>query len=345
MGILDWLFGPWKRGSSGLFNQANQHWQVMRQAVLSGSDRLAQGELLEVVRLCQESIQANPQKEGDAYVLLTNSLLRGSDVYDAADEELLLRYAAASIYSWWYLPHKEPPITRHYDFGLRWYQEVLEKLGRSGSADSEATMAEYGALYGTLITSPSGFENIKAALENLWRPGRDKPEVIAEILYSHWNNALHGDGSAGRADFRSIDLSGEDLSKAKLVEMYRNGLGDGRIQPKVVPPEISRILVGELIGANFAGANLSGANFSETSLSNADFTGANLSGANLKKADLKMAEFGDTDLTGADLAEANLKAADLKTAAGLTQDQIKSAILDEFTHLPDYLQAPSDVDA
>ena len=337
MGILDWLWLPWKRGSSGLFNQANQHWQVMRQAVLTGNERLAQGELLAVVRLCQESIQVNPKKEGDAYVLLTNALLRGSDVYEDANEELLLKYAAACIPSWWCLPHKESPITRHDELGLRWYQEVLEKLVKSGSAESEASMAEYGALYRTLITSPSGFENIKAALENLWRPGRDKREVIAEILYSHWNNALHGDEGGERADFRAIDLSGEDLSKAKLVEMYRNGLGDGKIQREVFPPEIWRILMGSLSGANFAGANLSEANFSETSLSNADLTGANLSGANLRKANLRMAELGGADLTGADLAEANLKAAYLKNAIGLTQDQIKSAILDEFTHLPDYL--------
>ena len=93
MGIFDWLFGPWKRGSSGLFNQANQHWQMMKQALLSGHEWQAQLELLEVVRLCQEAIQASPQKEGDAYVLLANALLRGNQIYDDADENLLVKYA------------------------------------------------------------------------------------------------------------------------------------------------------------------------------------------------------------------------------------------------------------
>ncbi len=164
MGILDWLFGPWNRGSSGLYNKANQHWEFMKQALLSGDDRQAQIELLEVVRLCQESIQANPQKQGDAYVLLANALLRGSDLYQDADEPLLIKYAAACIHSWWTLPYNRSPITRHYDLGLRWYQKVSQKLQTFGSQNLEASMSEYGSLYGSLVTSPSGFQNIRAAL-------------------------------------------------------------------------------------------------------------------------------------------------------------------------------------
>ena len=51
------------------------------------------------MRLCQEAISANPRKEGDAYVLLTNMLLRVEHVYPSADQAILFKYAAACIYT------------------------------------------------------------------------------------------------------------------------------------------------------------------------------------------------------------------------------------------------------
>lgn len=191
MGILDRLFGPAKKGSSGLFNQANGQWQVLKDALLRDDDARAQAALLEVVRLCQEAIAADPQKEGNAYVLLTNALLRGGQVYQNANEELLTKYAAACIYSWWTLPHKGWPITskNNYEIGTRWYQEAVERLG--GSATAESTMAQYGGLYGELITSPAGFEDVRTALKN------DSPDVVThevdvETLTETVKNAVAG---------------------------------------------------------------------------------------------------------------------------------------------------------
>jgi hypothetical protein len=166
MGILDKLFGPAKKGTSGLFNEANHHWQVMKEALLRGHDAKAQSALLEVVRLCQMAIVADPQKEGNSYVLLTNALLQASQIFPTADEELLIRYAAACIQTWWILPHKGWPITtkNNYEIGERWYQEVLHRLELAGSTNPASTVAEYAELYGKLVAQPSGFESIKAAL-------------------------------------------------------------------------------------------------------------------------------------------------------------------------------------
>ena len=117
-----------------------------------------------VVRLCQASIETSPRKQGDSYVLLTNALLRGGDVFGTADEHLSLRLSAAAIQRWWSLPHNKLPITRHYDLGLRWYNEVLDKLRNSGSANPEATMIEYESIYGARITTTSGYEEVADAL-------------------------------------------------------------------------------------------------------------------------------------------------------------------------------------
>ena len=191
MGILDRLFGPTKKGSGGLFNQANYHWQMMKEALLKGDGNKAELALLEVVRLCQQASATDPQKEGNAYVLLTNAFLRGGQVYRNANEELLTKYAAACIYCWWTLPHKGWPITSKstYEIGTRWYREVLQRLGESAIAES--TMAQYGGLYGKLITSPSGFEDARTALEN------DSPDVVThevdvELLTTTVKNVVVG---------------------------------------------------------------------------------------------------------------------------------------------------------
>lgn len=339
MGILDWLFGPWKWGSSRLFNEANQHWQMMKQGLLTGDERTGQRELLEVVRLCQESIQANPQKEGDAYVLLTNTLLRGSTVYDHANKDLLLKYAAACIYSWWTLPYKKPPITSHYDLGLRWYEEVLEELRNSGIKTPEATIAEYGTLHGSLVTPTAGFNDVKTALQGLRQPDQDRQEAINDILFSHWNNTLYGDEAGSQADFSGVDLVGVDLSKDKLIEVYREGLGNGQNRFKELAPEVWRIVMGNLSGSNFSNANLGHAILRESVFSNASFHGANLSSADLSGADLEYAFLEGANFTGANLTNTDLKRADLTDAIGLTQEQVESAAVDQWTDLPDYLPA------
>ncbi len=187
MGILEKLFGPAKKSSSGLFNQATDSWQVMKQALLRNDAAEAQSALLEVVRLCQEAVSADPHKEGNAYVLLTNALLRASQVYPEADEELLTSYAAACIHTWWTLPHKNWPTTSktNQEIGIRWYQEIQQELRNAGSVNPQAAMVEYATLYGTLLTSPAGFETFKGTLEGF------RGRLQAEI--AHWSREAQRD--------------------------------------------------------------------------------------------------------------------------------------------------------
>jgi uncharacterized protein YjbI with pentapeptide repeats len=80
--------------------------------------------------------------------------------------------------------------------------------------------------------------------------------------------------------------------------------------------------------ADFSSANLQRANLERAILENADLSGADLRGAILRGADLSLANLQKTDLRGVDLT----------ASKGLTLAQINSAITDNSTQLPGYLQ-------
>jgi uncharacterized protein YjbI with pentapeptide repeats len=107
------------------------------------------------------------------------------------------------------------------------------------------------------------------------------------------------------ADLRNAHLEGADLWQAHLERA-------------------------ELIVANLKGANLHGANLEKANLKGADLEGADLEGANLEGADLTYAWniLGDFTLVGTNLIGVK----------GLTEKQIRQAIIDENTRLPDYLK-------
>ncbi len=124
------------------------------------------------------------------------------------------------------------------------------------------------------------------------------PEEQTAFLKAH-KKSLESDGKAGKR----ADLTGANLLKAWLPE------------------------------ANLQGSSLQRANLHEANLQGANLQGANLQGANLREANLRRA-----DLWGADLRGAKLRGAKLTEVVGLTQEQIKSAITDEKTKLPEGLR-------
>lgn len=78
--------------------------------------------------------------------------------------------------------------------------------------------------------------------------------------------------------------------------------------------------------------DISGAFIRRTDLSNANLARANLSGADCTGVSFRGANFKDAKLDGTILV-----GADLTGAKNLTVDQVRSAIFDESTILPDYL--------
>jgi uncharacterized protein YjbI with pentapeptide repeats len=100
------------------------------------------------------------------------------------------------------------------------------------------------------------------------------------------------------------------------------------------------------------GLNLSKINLSNAYLPRADFRKSDLSQTNFENADLRYSQLNNTNLSeaslnGANLSRANLhkafiqgadlRGARLDIAIGLTCKQIKSAVIDEKTQLPDYI--------
>ncbi len=169
MGILDRLRRPSTSGSTGLFNQANQHWKLHQEAVLAGDEAKNLREILEVVRYCQQAIAAD-RRESSAYVLLTNALLVARlDRPDDQATDPLRKYAAAVIHKWWATAPKEYPWIKSdaYAHGVQFYDQLIEEVQRAegcSSQEAKAKMADYGAEYGDLITYPSSYESVRGAV-------------------------------------------------------------------------------------------------------------------------------------------------------------------------------------
>ena len=68
-----------------------------------------------------------------------------------------------------------------------------------------------------------------------------------------------------------------------------------------------------------------------------DLSGASLRGANMTRVDAANAVFRGADFEGALLDGANLRGADLTGAKNLTLAQLSSAIIDDRTALPAYI--------
>jgi hypothetical protein len=96
-----------------------------------------------------------------------------------------------------------------------------------------------------------------------------------------------------------------------------------------------------LEGAFLIEAHLQGAVLREARLEGADLLRANLEGAYLVNARLERANLAEARLEGAILKGAHLEGAILTGAAGLTLDQIESAVTDEKTRLPTYFRPPA----
>jgi uncharacterized protein YjbI with pentapeptide repeats len=93
---------------------------------------------------------------------------------------------------------------------------------------------------------------------------------------------------------------------------------------------------------DFSGANLSMATLLEADLSEANLERVNLKSANLIRtklnfANLYGAKLNFANLYKSDLSNTILKGADLSGAANVICEQIKPAIIDESTRLPDYI--------
>lgn len=182
------------------------------------------------------------------------------------------------------------------------------------------------------------------------------------------------------ANLRGANLSNASLRAANLSDanLYKANLQQATLKlanlsnAKLFLANLQQAKFGKanlhctgLIGANLQGANLNGANLSranlnaaklqqaevlfanlsDASLTEANLQGANLMGANLQRASFYEANLSDANLMGANLSSANLcdvklDGAILTGAKNLDPHQIRAALGDRTTRLPDNVEVP-----
>ncbi|HYW20442.1 MAG TPA: pentapeptide repeat-containing protein [Nodularia sp. (in: cyanobacteria)] len=192
----------------------------------------------------------------------------------------------------------------------------------------------------------------------------------ANLCWANLNNAnlcganLRGANLLG-ASLRAANLSGANLYKANLQQAtlkVANLSGAKLFLANLQWAKLGKanLQFAGLIGANLQGANLNGANLNganlnaaklqqteiifadltETSFAEADLDRANLMGSDLNKASLYQANLMGANLMGANLCDVKLEGAILTGAKNVQLQQIRMALGDRTTRLPDYLEAP-----
>ncbi|MEH1836817.1 MAG: pentapeptide repeat-containing protein [Nostoc sp.] len=159
-----------------------------------------------------------------------------------------------------------------------------------------------------------------------------------------------------KANLQQATLKVANLSGAKLFLANLQGAKLGKANLHMTGLIGANLCWANLNGANLSGANLNAAklhqtevyfaNLSEASLTEADLHQANLIGANLHRATFYQANLTQANLMGANFSQANLSDVKLEGtiltgAKNLELQQIRKALGDRTTRLPDYIEAPT----
>ena len=166
----------WKKfgqaqSANKLFNQASDHWRRRQQFLLQKDEANAEQSCLEVIRLCQLSIQSD-EKMGDAYVLLSNALsvaaAHSPGSSDLERYDFLQSRAAAIIHYWYCLPHRGYPITKNAAHGERLWEILVDEVRRDRSLPSKdatvALMESYRDSLATETISANSFDKVGAVV-------------------------------------------------------------------------------------------------------------------------------------------------------------------------------------
>lgn len=361
---------------AGLFRRA--HRKCQEECALGMASLMRSGRFREAAEIAEKTITLDPTLTWLASGLLSNVYFtamcnsKEAEVRDAPSRarstfrglEEQLRSMNPSLYR--YIYEEEEPSKDELEYTSQMHSCTLDTLGcsyalarekaerhtravlaiaKSGSPDYLGARERYQTI--GMMDEMYGVEGGKRDCALSEQTIQDIPEQsseVLEVLYSHWRYYLQGGEYGQIADFSYADLSGVDFSRSALEDHYDQGVRLGKLNLNVdLVREVMNMIRGDLGESNFTGANLCGANFDRTNLYGAVLAGANLTGANLTDTNfgigsLAYAELVGANLTGARLGHTSLEAANLADASGLTQDQIESANIDEFTRLPDYLR-------
>lgn len=143
-------------------------------------------------------------------------------------------------------------------------------------------------------------------------------------------HAVHGSAEMEHADLTRAELSSATWPHARLA---------GAI---LMEATLSHCILtdADLTEADLTRADAAGACLGNAAMFGADLTNAVLCGADLRRARFSGATLNRTDFTGADLTDADLRKTDLRTAFGLTEAMIRTAVTDDETVLPSGIPHP-----
>ena len=160
------------RSAGRLFNQAADYWHRRQLFLLKEDEVGAEQACLEVIRLCQLSIQSDA-KMGDAYVLLSNALSVAASHTNVPSDleryEFLQTRAAAVIHFWYTLPHRGYPITKDKNHGEQLWRIIFNEIIRDKSLPSEDAaiklMESYRGSLAAETISPNSLDKIKSKIK------------------------------------------------------------------------------------------------------------------------------------------------------------------------------------
>ena len=170
MGVLK-NFGK-THAASRYFKEANKYWKNAERLFKTKDEFALVQNIIEVIRNCQLAL-AEDDNYGDAYVLLANALLLAgvSDPIKANEERswYLVTRAAAVIYTWYTLPHRDYPITKNVRQGERLFRTILDIVNAGeleAKKDPMKLINNYREQYAKDAISQKGLEEISDVLLN-----------------------------------------------------------------------------------------------------------------------------------------------------------------------------------
>jgi len=228
--------------------------------------------------------------------------------------------------------------------------DQLESRLRSAASWSLGTRlrwADSGAEVEHIVRS---FEPSRADREAQLRDARRRDEIEASLRALCKTLGASETGivvDLSELDLSNLDLVGEGGGAClfRRVDFSRSNLGHTQLGSAAL--NRAQFRQAHLAGVGLRGADLREVEMSLSMLRDADLQACRLSnaaldrsllaGADLRHCDLHRASLRNADLTGAMLEEANIRGADLTGAVGLTAEQVRSAMFDERTLLPESL--------
>ena len=134
------------------------------------------------------------------------------------------------------------------------------------------------------------------------------------------------------------------FGKRELYKIINKMLGDTIENHKAKLAGLALVQV-DIEGADLSKADMHGADLREANLSGAVLREANLITAKLNFANFRGASLLNANLYKADFSNAILNGANLEHAQGITCEQIRSALIDDSTRLPDYISLAGSSDS